>query len=117
MSKNPAPYLTIAAESLSKILADRPDSEEALTANGLLWDATLMRVQVAGENLVKIRDQFPDFYAEHHDENWHKLIAMRNIISHAYSDVDPAILWRVIVDHLEDVRARMLELASVISGG
>jgi uncharacterized protein with HEPN domain len=66
-----------------------------------------MRVQVAGEHIAKIRDQFPEFFREHHDDTWNKLIAMRNIISHIYSEVNPSIMWDVVEYRLDGVRDRI----------
>ncbi|MFZ2526417.1 MAG: hypothetical protein WAX14_02005 [Rhodococcus sp. (in: high G+C Gram-positive bacteria)] len=76
MSKTPAPFLAAAIESLVKIQGTRPGSVEEFVSNSLLWDGTLMRVQVAGEYLSKVRTQFPDFYERHHDDSWIKLIAI-----------------------------------------
>ena len=59
MSKTPAPHLSAVVEALVKIRDSRPGSIDALVNDSLLWDGTLMRVQVAGEHLAKIRDQFP----------------------------------------------------------
>ncbi|WP_157920637.1 HepT-like ribonuclease domain-containing protein [Rhodococcus sp. H-CA8f] len=107
MFKTPAPHLSAVVEALVKIRDSRPGSIEALVNDSLLWDGTLMRVQVAGEHLAKIRDQFPEFFREHHDDTWNKLIAMRNIISHAYSEVNPSIMWDVVEYRLDGVRDRI----------
>lgn len=110
MSKTPTPYLAAAAESLSKIKADLPSSIDSFVSDSLLWDATLMRIQVAGEYLSKRRAQFPDFYEQNHDDTWKKLIAIRNIISHAYSDVNPEIMWDIVENRLGGVVERIEEL-------
>lgn len=115
MSKTPAPYLAAAIESLTRIRDDRPASVADLVGNRLLWDGTLMRVQVAGEYLSKIRDQFPEYYANYHDDSWHKLIALRNIISHAYSDIDPNIMWDVVSHRLDELRDRLQTLENRLS--
>jgi uncharacterized protein with HEPN domain len=110
MSKTPAPYLAAAIEALAKIQGSRPTSVEAFVSDSLLWDGTLMRIQVAGEYLSKIRTQFPEFYNSNHDDSWTKLIAIRNIISHAYSDVNPSIMWDIVVNRLDDIEAKMAHL-------
>ncbi|SNT15876.1 HepT-like ribonuclease domain-containing protein [Rhodococcoides kyotonense] len=115
MPKTPAPYLAAAIEALTKIRSARPSSAVELETNHLLWDATLMRVQVAGEYLSKVRDNFPEYYSEHQDDSWHKLIALRNIISHAYSDIDPIIMWDVISNRLDPLNVRLLSLADELA--
>lgn len=110
MSKTPAPYLAAAIESLVKIRGSRPSSVEEFVSDSLLWDGTLMRVQVAGEYLSKVRTRFPDFYERHHDDSWIKLIAIRNIISYAYDDVNPAIMWDIVMNRLDTIEENMTAL-------
>lgn len=59
-------------------------------------DATLMRLQDIGEQLTRIRDQFPEFYEQNQDDSWHKLIGLRNIISHGYREIDFTIIWDIV---------------------
>jgi uncharacterized protein with HEPN domain len=73
-------------------------------------DATLMRLQDIGEQLTRIRDQFPEFYEQNQDDSWHKLIGLRNIISHGYREIDFAIIWDIVslklpefAKHIEEV--------------
>jgi uncharacterized protein with HEPN domain len=63
-------------------------------------DATLMRLQDIGEQLIHIRDQFPEFYDVNEDDSWHRLIGLRNIISHGYREIDFAVIWDVVTKGL-----------------
>lgn len=75
-------------------------------------DATLMRLQDIGEQLVRIRDKFPDFYEQQHSDEWNKIIGLRNIISHGYREVDFEIIWDIIEHRLAGFRQNITELAN-----
>lgn len=61
----------------------------------LIWDATLMRFQVLGENLKKIPKELKDKYPE---IEWKNFEWFRNQISHDYR----TILEEVILDLIEN---------------
>lgn len=73
-------------------------------------DATLMRLQDIGEQLVRIRDIFPDFYEQHHNDERHKIIGLRNIIAHGYREVDFEIIWNIIEHRLDTFSRQIVEL-------
>lgn len=62
-----------------------------------------MRIQEMGENLSKLRRLFPDRYTEIATEDWDRLIAIRNIISHGYVEIDMSIIWSITRTHLPAV--------------
>ncbi len=68
-----------------------------------------MRLQEMGENLGKIRRQFPSFYADNGSERWQRLIGLRNVISRGYGELDMHVVWQIASVHLdpltEDLRA------------
>ena len=59
--------------------------------------------QEMGENLSKVRQHFPDFYEAHHSDDWHRLIGLRNAISHGYGEIDMHIVWRIVSTELQRV--------------
>lgn len=63
-------------------------------------DAVCMRLQEVGENLSKIRRNFPNYYSAHQSEGWHRLIGLRNVISHGYAEVDMHVVWTITDVHL-----------------
>lgn len=71
-----------------------------------------MRLQEVGENLSEIRYLFPDFYSTHESEGWHRLIGLRNVISHGYADVDMKIVWTIIDVHLSPLMEELQALRS-----
>ena len=74
-------------------------------------DATLMRLQDIGEQLTRIRDQFPEFYEQNQDDSWHKLIGLRNIISHGYREIDFVIIWEIINTKLPEFTKHIQQVA------
>ena len=61
-----------------------PDEKATFLNDAILQDATLMRIQEAGEQLSRIRDNFPEYYDGHQTESWHKLVGLRNVTAHGY---------------------------------
>lgn len=54
--------------------------------------------------LAEEAKRLPSSFRNERDEiPWHKLIAMRNIVAHEYSDVDNSTVWEVLEDNFPDV--------------
>lgn len=94
--KSVKPHLAYILDTLNVISANTPADLNTFMDDRNAQDATLMRLQDIGEQLVRIRDQFPEFYERHQDDSWHRLIGLRNIISHGYREIDFAIIWEII---------------------
>lgn len=54
--------------------------------------------QIAGEALREMQKNFREELG-HMDDASH-LIRFRHVVVHAYADLDPAIVWRIIREHL-----------------
>ena len=66
-----------------------------------------MRLQEAGENLSKIRRNFPDFFEEYKTQDWVELIGVRNIISHGYDGLDSRAIWSAIQEDVPRTLAHL----------
>jgi uncharacterized protein with HEPN domain len=89
-------YLSLIAEAIEDIrrrvgeyaievfVADR--DEHALTA---------FRLSIIGENANKLSDELK---ARHANLPWPDMVAFRNIVSHEYHRVDPALVWEAAHD-------------------
>ena len=95
MKKSVDPHLGAALDALRVLVNRLPANEQLFLDNDTLQDATLMRLQVAGEQLVKVRDNFPEYYEKYHTESWFKLIGLRNIIAHGYLEIDMQKVWQI----------------------
>lgn len=101
---SPRPHIKFILDTLASIRDNTPADKEVFMADPNARDATLMRLQDIGEQLVRIRDKFPDFYEQHHSDEWHKLIGLRNITSHGYREIDFEIIWDVAMHRLTAFR-------------
>ena len=99
-------------DTLDTIQNNTPTGKDAFMDDLNAQDATLMRLQDIGEQLVRIRDKFPDFFQQQSSDEWHKLIGLRNIISHGYREVDFEIIWNIIEHQLADFRENISNLTA-----
>jgi len=71
------------------------------------WDATLMRLQVIGENIGKIpmeiRKEYPNI-------EWDKFKNLRNIISHVYIEVLKEMVKDIIENKLPKLKVEIKNL-------
>jgi uncharacterized protein with HEPN domain len=75
-------------------------------------DAVLRNLEVVGEAARSIPEELRGRYP---DVEWHRMIGLRNIISHEYFGVDMQIIWEVAtrnVPETEPLVADMLERLS-----
>jgi len=106
-------YLSLMAEAVVDIrrrfgdmafdqfFADR--DEQALAA---------FRLSIIGENANKLS---VDLRARHPDIPWADMVAFRNIVSHEYHRIDPALVWEAL--HALDIIAVMLDDEMTRQGG
>mgnify|MGYP003384273340 CR=1 FL=1 len=95
-------YLTLIGEAIAdirrrffdlasaKFFSDR--DEQALAA---------FRLSIIGENSNKLSEQLKSHYKE---IPWADMVAFRNIVSHEYHRIDPALVWEAMFN-LEEIAA------------
>lgn len=110
--KSYVPYLMMAIDAGRRALAYKPATLDEFLATPIIQDAVCMRLQEMGENLSKIRQNFPDYFERAHSDSWNKLIGLRNIISHGYGEVDMEIVWEILEEHLGTLIAELEELVA-----
>ncbi|MCC6673600.1 MAG: hypothetical protein IT339_00275, partial [Thermomicrobiales bacterium] len=59
MIKSARPHLLLVLQALGHIERYRPETGQEFLESQMIQDAILMRLQQAGENLVKVRDLDP----------------------------------------------------------
>ena len=111
MTQFVSPHIAYILDTLASIKDNTPSDRAVFMRDRNAQDATLMRLQDIGEQLSRIRENFPEYYEQNHDEEWHKLIGLRNIISHGYREIDFEIIWYVITTKLPKFTKRMQALA------
>lgn len=108
--KSVQPHLDYILDTLKVIKENTPPDRDKFMSDRNAQDATLIQLQDIGEQLVRIRSQFSEFFEKNHDENWHKLIGLRNIISYGYREIDFAIIWDVITAGLTEFSEHLSEV-------
>lgn len=69
-----------------------------------------MRLQDIGENLIHLRDAFPEFWDQHAKNDWNQAIGLRNIISHGYAKVNLEVVWVLINNDLPRFKQSITKL-------
>ncbi len=100
MTKSIQPYLVLITRALSQIEQYRPATEAEFLSQPMTQDAILMRLQVIGENLARIRNLDEDVFRDPAHASWHKLIGLRNVISHRYEVIDHVKIWEIVTEEL-----------------
>jgi uncharacterized protein with HEPN domain len=110
------PYLENILDTLKLVEDHTPTDREIFLRDPNAQDATLMRLQDIGEQLARVRDQFPEFFERYHDDDWFKLIGLRNIISHGYHEIDFGIIWDIASSKMPEFTDRMRKIVTDFEG-
>lgn len=97
--------LSDVVQSTGDILRVTADADE----NTYCSDRDLRRLcernfQIAGEALRDVQRHFPDELR--YIEDAENVIRFRHVVVHAYADLDPAMVWRIIREHLPRLNAQ-----------
>jgi uncharacterized protein with HEPN domain len=82
-------------------------------ADTLLQDGVLRNLGIIGEAAHRLLADAPEYAAMHPEIPLAKIYGMRNRITHAYEDVDMAIVWNLV---LFDVPALLPKIAAALEG-
>ncbi len=86
----------------SKIIRYKKDiNEDSFKKNELIIDAVLRNLELIGEASSRLPDEFKNEYS---DLPWRKIIGLRNIVIHNYSNVDINIIWDIITINIPKLR-------------
>ena len=102
-------YLNQILENIEKIENSfKGKNKENFKRDVDLIDMTLMRIQVIGENISKLPFEIKKKYPE---VKWERIKDSRNIISHAYSNVNKEIIWDLIKIELPKLKEAINEIS------
>ena len=103
MSRNLKLYLNDIEISINKIQKyTQGMDKETLLKNDLTFDAVVHNLQIIGEATKNIP---PDIKVKYPQVPWRNIVGLRNIIAHTYFSLDEDILWDIVQNELEDLKA------------
>ena len=108
MEKDPVVYLNDIIFSINLI-------EQYLTGVSLskfndsydVQDAVLRRLEIIAEATKKLPE---DLRNMHPAVSWKSIIGLRNIIAHAYNEVNLEEIWEIVTQHLPETKRQMEEI-------
>jgi uncharacterized protein with HEPN domain len=104
-------YLDHIVEAAGKVQMYLVGIEAAdFKSNGLVQDAVVRNVQVAGEASASIVRRFPEFVDAHPELELRRARAMRNVLVHDYSRVDVDVVWDTATTGLPRLAAAVREV-------
>ena len=77
----------------------------------LVIDAVLRNLELIGEASKRLSNDFMDKYS---NIPWKKIIGLRNIVIHEYSDVDLDIIWDIVTKNIPETKENIQEIYNEI---
>jgi uncharacterized protein with HEPN domain len=88
-------HIVEAIERATSYVQPLPD-RAAFEQNQQVQDAVVRNIEIIGEAANQINRMAPAFIAQHPELPWDDMRDMRNIVIHAYFDVDLEIVWQTV---------------------
>ena len=82
-------------------------SKEKFIEDKDIKDATIRRIEIIGEAIKNVSEKTKKKYPK---VEWKKIIGTRDILIHAYFDVDLDITWDIIKINLPDLKGKILKI-------
>ncbi len=106
-------FLEDILESIEKIEEYTTDvDEEEFYENTFVQDAVLRRLEIIGEAVKNIPD---DFRAKYPDIPWRQIAGMRDVLIHAYFGVNLRRVWKVIKEDVPELKLKILKILEDIN--
>ena len=107
-------YLGHIAEAIARATSyvEQLQGIEAFRQNPLVQDGVVRNIEIIGEAANHIARMAPDFIAQHPKLPWRKMRNMRNIVIHAYFNVDLTIVWGTVQEDLPPLKQQIDQLLS-----
>ncbi|HEC38660.1 hypothetical protein LCGC14_0553420 [marine sediment metagenome] len=75
--------------------------------NEMVVDAVLRNLELIGEASKRLSNEFINKYTR---IPWKKIIGLKNIVIHEYSDVDLDIIWDIVTKNIPDTKENIQEI-------
>ena len=108
MSKDVAVFLEHILESIDLIEKYTEGVTEEIFLNSpQVHDAVIRRIEIIGEAIKNIPSEIKD---AHSDIPWRAISGMRDILVHEYFGIDLKLTWRVVLQKIPDLKARISKI-------
>lgn len=85
----------------------------AFEASFITFDAVVMNIQVIGEAIANLPDDLKA--AVEPAPPWKQIVAVRNLVSHGYPDIDPDVIWTIVTTRLDELEVAVDAMARTLS--
>ncbi|MGG6269721.1 HepT-like ribonuclease domain-containing protein [Leptolyngbya sp. AN03gr2] len=108
MSRSVRLYLQDIVDSCTKILQYVEGlTVEEFFADVRTYDAVMRNLQIIGEATKNVPNQLREKYPE---VDWRKIAGLRDIITHAYFQVDDEVIWTVVQQRIQPLQTQIQNL-------
>jgi uncharacterized protein with HEPN domain len=104
-------HIAQAIERATSYVQPLPDID-AFRQNPLVQDGVVRNIEIIGEAANHINRVAPEFIAQHPELPWPNMRNMRNIVIHAYFNVDLTTVWRTVQEDLPKLKQQIDQLLS-----
>ena len=109
MSRDPDLCLDDITDAVDNILEYTSGiSYDDFISNRMCIDAVIKNLLVIGEAVKKIPE---DLKSKHPSVDWRNIAGLRDVLIHAYYRIDDDILWNIVRNKLEDLRAEVMKMS------
>lgn len=105
-------FLEDMLEAMAKVQRYSAGMDQAgFNADELVRDAIIRNIEIIGEVARQLPQEFRD---KHKEIPWHRMIGLRNIVTHAYFGIDTTIIWEIVSRNIPDIEPMIEALVSEI---
>ena len=102
-----------AIEQIELISSFSERGREAFFNDLIVQSAILHRLTLLGE---ACRGVSAELRSAHPEVPWPQIIAFRNIVIHEYFGIDLELVWTIVAEHMQTLRAQPNSVAASLSG-
>lgn len=106
--RKPDLYIADILKSVNKIEEyTKRINEEEFNKNTLIQDAILRRLEIIGEAVKNLPQEFKEQYT---DIPWDRIAGMRNIVAHEYFGVNLKRVWKTLKDDIPELKNKIQKI-------